>query len=307
MSHDAAVIDALLRDVDARLPCSLAMAELHLSPLTNGVLQVIPVLTSGARLFRITNWCGKPGLISDVGARPPKDAPIGRLNDVNQSVLYVADSPDTAFSEARAGAGCYSLAEWQIRPPRVALANGGISESLLRARFPTDFSSSSPLPALGSDERVLELFQRIFALRVDSDSELYRWSIGCGLACGFASTCERTGASEVAGATEWTGRYPFAAIAYASTRADKDAINFAFNDLGQTLLQLKNVQWVERHADGSFSGLDFASSWGTDGSIAWQKRPARLLLQPGASARVVKIDETVWRYETEDGDTPYFA
>ena len=153
----------------------------------------------------------------------------------------------------------------------------------------------------------MDLFRRIFTLRVDTDEARYRWSIACGLACGFAHLCERTGAAEVDGNTEWTGRYPFAGIAYASTRTDKEAINFALNDFGQTLLRLDNVQWVERHADGSFSGLDFASYWDTSGSIAWQGRPARLQVQPGGSARVVKISETVWKYESTDGSIPYFT
>ena len=232
---------------------------------------------------------------------------MGRLNDIGQSVLYVADSPDTAFAEKRANPGEYCLSEWRTHPERVALANGGMPLSLLRSRFPNNFDPQTG--ALGGieDDQVLELFRKIFAMDVRGDHERYRWSIACGLACGFAYLCERTSARELDGNTEWGGRYPFAGIAYVSVRTDKDAINFAFNDLGQTLLRLENVQWVALHPDGSFSGLDFASYWEADGEIAWEHRPARFQIQPGGAARVVKIAETVWKYETVDGSIPNFA
>jgi len=280
----------------------------RLEPLTIGLRQKIPIFTRGARLFRVTNWCGKPTRTSDVKAPPSARARIGRLNDIGQSVLYVADSPDTAFAEARAKSGEYCLSEWRTQPERVALANGGMPLTLLRARFPDNFDPHTG-NALGGieDDQLLELFRKIFTIEVRGDHERYRWSIACGLACGFAHLCERTSARERDGNTEWGGRYPFAGIAYASVRTDKDAINFALNDLGQTLLRLENVQWVALHADGSISGLDFASSCGADGEIAWQHRPARFQIQPGGAARVVKIAETVWKYETVDGSIPHFA
>jgi len=233
---------------------------------------------------------------------------MGRLNDVGQSVLYVADSPDTAFAEARATPGEFCLAEWRTQPARVALTNGGMPLALLRSRFPNDLDPPTGSTLGGKeDDQVIDLFRKIFTLPVDDDHARYRWSIACGLACGFAHLCERTAAKEVDGNTEWTGRYPFSGIAYASIRTDKEAINFAFNDFGQTLLRLDNVQWVERYGDGSFSGLDFASSWDAHGSIAWHGRPARLQIQPGGSARLVKVAETVWKYEAIDGSVPYFA
>jgi RES domain-containing protein len=280
----------------------------RLEPLTIGLRQKIPILTCGARVFRVTNWCGKPMRTSDVGAPPSARASIGRLNDVGQSVLYVADSPDTAFAERRATIGEYCLSEWRSVPERLALANGGMPLALLRARFPNNLDPHSG-NALGGidDDQLLELFRRIFTIDVRDAHERYRWSIACGLACGFAHLCERTSARERDANTEWSGRYPFAGIAYASIRTDKDAINFALNDLGQTLLRLENVQWVALHADGSFSGLDFASSWGAAGEIAWQHRPARFQIPPGGAARVVKVAETVWRYETVDGSIPHFA
>lgn len=244
---------------------------------------------------------------SDVGARQPQGARIGRLNDHDQSVLYVADSPDTAFAEVRASTGFFALAEWRTRPPRMALANGGIPEGLLESRFPREFGPPGTTIGGRIDEQVLALFRQIFTLKIDNDEALYRWSIACGLTCGFAHLCERTAVQQVAGHTEWCGRYPFAGLAYTSTRADRDAINFAFNDFGQTLLRLENVQWVERHTDGSFSGLDFASSWDSSAAIAWKGRPAHLQIPAGGSARIVKTAETVWSYEATDGSVPHFA
>jgi hypothetical protein len=180
--------------------------------------------------------------------------------------------------------------------------------TLLRSRFPNNSDPrAGGTPAGPEDEQVFDLFRKIFTLPVGDDHERYRWSIACGLVCGFAHLCERTAAKEVGGNTEWSGRYPFSGIAYASIRTDKDAINFAFNDFGQTLLRLDNVQWVERRSDGSFSGLDFASSWDAHGAIAWQRRPARFQIPPSGSARLVKVAETVWKYEAVDGSIPHFA
>ncbi len=259
-------------------------------------------------MFRVTNWCGKPTRTSDVGAPPLARARIGRLNDVGQSVLYVSDSPDTAFTEVRATSGQFCLAEWRTQPERLALTNGGMPLALLRARFPNNCDApEESTPAGSKDDQLVDLFRRIFTLQVGDNHERYRWSIACGLACGFAHLCERTAAKEIDGNTVWSGRYPFSGIAYASIRAEKDAINFAFNNFGQTLLHLDNVQWVELHSDGSFSGLDFASAWDAHGLIAWQHRPARLQIQSGGSARLVKVAETVWKYETDDGSIPHFV
>jgi RES domain len=308
MTQDTTVIEALLRELTApSAPPSPFDAAERLSPLAIGLQWDLPVLASDARLFRVTNWCGKPVRTSDVGAPPSQGVKIGRVNDHNQSVLYVADSPDTAFAEARASTGTFSVAEWRTQPPKMALANGGIPHALLESRFPRDFGSPGTSVGGRIDEQVLGLFQQIFTLRVESDEALYRWSIACGLACGFAHRCERTAVQQVDGFTEWHGRYPFAGIAFASTRADREAINFAFNDFGQTLLRLENVQWVERHTDGSFSGLDFASSWDGSGAIEWKGRPAHLQIPAGGSARVVKLAETIWSYETTDGSVPHFA
>ena len=309
MSQNADLIDALLRElVTGSVPTSTVAIAERLNPLSVGIRHKTPILARGARLFRVTNWCGKPSRIKDVGAPPRDKAPMGRLNDVGQSVLYVADSPDTAFAEACATPGTFSLTEWRTQPARMALANGGVQLALLKSRFSNDFDPPAGSTNGGpNDDQVLNLFHQIFTLQVDSDHTRYRWSVACGLACGFAHQCERTATKEVDGNTEWTGRYPFAGIAYASTRIDKEAINFAFNNFGQRLLHLENVQWVERHGDGSFSGLDFASSWDTDESIAWQGRPARLQIQPGGSARLVKVAETVWKYEALDGAIPCFA
>lgn len=309
MNQNNDLFEALLRELtNESAPSSTEAIAERLNPLSIGLRQKIPILTNGARLFRVTNWCGKPTQISDVGPPPSDFARMGRLNDVRQSVLYVADSPDTAFAEARATVGEFSLAEWQTEPARVALANGGLPFDLLKSRFPNDFDPPMGSILTGSeDDQVINLFRKIFTLPADDNHERYRWSIACGLACGFAHRCERTATKEIGADTEWTGRYPFSGIAYASVRTDKEAINFAFNDFGQTLLRLDNVQWVERHGDGSFSGLDFASSWDGDSSIEWQRRPAHFQIQPGGSARLVKVAETVWSYEAIDGNLPDFV
>lgn len=275
----------------------------RLSPLAIGLRQKVPFISAGTRLFRIRKMEMMPRTITEVGPPPPGIAPVGRLNDVGQSVLYLADSPDTAFSEARATTGQYCLSEWRVQQPKVALANGGIPADLLRARFPNNLDPSGSV----EDDQVLALFRALFTLPATQNAGLYRWSIACGLANGFAPVCERTATETVGENTKWTGRFPFSGIAYPSVRKEKQSINFAFNDLGKTYLRLDHVQWVERHYDGFFSGIDFASSWDAHGNIAWQGRPAHYQLQPGESAHIVKVAETVWNYEPVDGELPFFV
>jgi hypothetical protein len=124
---------------------------------------------------------------------------------------------------------------------------------------------------------------------------------------GFAHVCERTKTEQIGVNTEFHGRYPFSGIAYRSARTDKPAINFAFNDLGQTYLRLNHVQWVKRYSDGSFSGLDIAHTWNEQGALRWMGRPAQFQLQSGQAAKSTKIAENTWAYENLDGSIPVFV
>ena len=154
---------------------------------------------------------------------------------------------------------------------------------------------------------MLALLRTLFTLPVETDALVYHWSIACGLVSGFSAICERTLMETVGGNTKFSGRYPLSGVAYASMRKDKAAINFAFNDLGVTYLKLDNVQWVERDAEGHFSGKDFASTWDTNGDIVWKGRAAHYQLQAGAAARLVKVGESIWHYDQLDEELPEFS
>jgi hypothetical protein len=299
---------ALLAEITAgQVPESAQHAAERIGPLTIGLQMKAPILMAGARLFRARSMDGKPGSISDVGAPPVEVTSIGRLNERGQSVLYLSDSPDTAFQEVRSGPGRYCLSEWRVLPEKLVLINGGIPTHVLKSRFPRDLDPACSIAGGVEDPEVMELFQTIFALLVDGDTRMYRWSIAAGLASGFAHICGRTGTKVINGNTLFLGRFPFSGIAYTSIRSDKQAVNFGFNDLGRTYICLNHVQWTQRYPDGSFSSLDFATSWDADGNISWLGRPARFQIAPGDSARLTKIGETVWSYESIDGTIPEFA
>ena len=80
------------------IPDSAKALVKRFEPLTVGMRLKAPILLSGARLFRIRRMNNIPLNIAEVGAPPTGVAPIGRVNDKGQSVLYLADSPDTAFA-----------------------------------------------------------------------------------------------------------------------------------------------------------------------------------------------------------------
>lgn len=266
----------------------------------------IPTLRAGARLFRVRRMHQLPASIAEVGPPPEGKAIIGRLNEAGNSVLYLSDTPDTAIKEVRLGTGTYCLSEWQITEPRVALVNGGISDEDLHAVFGPETRPGAEVDGLVDDE-LRRLFRSIFTLVPDHDPTAYRWSISAAMAGGFAHVCERTGRFERNGNTVFQGLYPFAGIAYASVRSDKRRVNFAFNDLGRKYVDLRNVQWVNHHADGSISGLDFATAWDLDGGIEWLGRPANFILPAGGAAKLMKVAEDVWAYEALDGDVPGFV
>jgi hypothetical protein len=301
------VLDAIAKELNSvGAPRSIEELAPPLKRLLIGTRWPMPTIGAGARLFRVRRTQHPPSAIAEIGAPPKGKAGIGRVNNAGDSVLYLADTPDTAINELRLGEGCYCLSEWRVTEPRVGLVNGGISEEDLLAVFGPE---NKPIADVGGqiDGEMRDLFRSIFTLVPDCDPALYRWSISAAMAGGFAHACERTGRSERNGGTVFEGLYPFAGIAYASVRSDKRCVNFAFNDLGQTYVTLRNVQWIDRSADGSIAGLDFATSWNPHGRISWLGRPAKFSIPSGGTARLTKLREAAWTYESLDGHLPDFA
>lgn len=144
-------------------------------------------------MFRVRKMQTKPDYVSEVGAPPAGVTPIGRLNAIGRSILYLADSPDTAFAESRATAGEFCLSEWSVTAEKLAAANGGLSIDTLVEQFPKDIYGGGGVPPMPStdDEKVLDLFREIYTLDVGVDGSLYAWSIACGLVNGFSDTRSR--------------------------------------------------------------------------------------------------------------------
>lgn len=300
------LITDIERDLASRVvPPSVEDVFERINPLSIGLERTSLSLPVETRLFRIRKMERRPEIVSEVGAPPPGLAPLGRLNEFGQSVLYLADSPDTAFAEVGASTGQFCLSEWRTTPAKLGLANGGLTPDILAAARPDHPNDAFPRGVV--DEQVHHLFRTIFALPVTGSVSLYRWSIACGLVNGFAHVCERQATEKISGNTKWTGRYPFSGIAYPSVRSNLQSINYAFNDLGFQHLRLDHVQWVERHGDGSFSGIDYACSWDWQGAIKWQNRPAHPQLRQGERAQLVKTAENILTYETSDGSIPWFV
>jgi len=260
-------------------------------------------------MFRVLPMERKPENIKRIGIPPLDRATIGRINDEGKPVLYLADSPDTAFAEARATSGDFCLSEWRVTAEKLALTNGGISQDLFSSAFLSEGGNAGIVfpTANKGDEQTLKLFRKIFTLPVNEDRTMYRWSIACGMANGFAHICDRGVVQEVNGNTIWPGRYPFAAIAYSSVRSDRFSVNYALNDKGRANIKLNHVQWVHRSEDGSFTSVDFSDIWDQDGRINWRNGPAKFILKPGEQTTVVKTSETTWSYETADGSIPWFG
>lgn len=307
MSLHTELVESILVDIRAaRPPKSIAEAFDRLNRVSLGMQLKVPALTSGARLFRVRKMPEKPKNVKEIGAPPLGVAPVGRLNDQGQSVLYSADSPDTAFAEARAESGDFCLAEWRTNQQTIALANGGFDRQSLATFFPNELALGGTQLGGSEDQFIVGFFASVFTLPVMEDPEMYWWSIACGLANGFSHVCERTESKLIDGNTRWTGRFPLAGIAYPSTRKDKKAVNFAWNDRGQTYLELNHVQWVRREIDGSFTGTDIATSWGSDGDLDWAGRAPNFVLESGQTARLTKTGTNIWSYENIDGSLPTF-
>jgi hypothetical protein len=307
------LITTLERELRARtVPDNVDALSERLQPLTLGLRQEAPVLLADTRLFRIRRMNRKPDSMREVGAPPPEKSSIGRLNDDGQSILYCADTPETAFAEARGPvAGEFCLSEWRVTAQRLGMVNGGISPTMLAARCPIKIGGdpSFPTTKLPEEEELILAFHReIYTLDVGAVPALYRWSIACGLANGFSHRCGRTSVETTAdGNTKFNGRYPFAGIAYPSMRTGQAFWNFAFNDCGQSQIRLEHVQWIRRSGDGSWTSRDYANAWDSDGRILWKNRPANFELKPGEQFKLIKVAPDVWRYETEDGSVPWFS
>lgn len=305
--HDEVIL-TVQKELEGGLPPnSVTGLATRLGELAIGIPQRVPILFSGARLFRVRKMEAKPHAVHEVGAPPVGVASIGRLNEQGQRILYVADSPATAFAEARSAPGDYCLSEWNVNVAKLALANGGLTSEMLSERFPEIVGDSGVAVAGVEEERVLRLFRQIYTLSVTDDGRLYRWSIACGLANGFAHMLERTETKEVDGSTEWEGRYPFSGLAYPSVRTGRPSVNYALNDVGMTKVDLKQIQWTRLSANGSYTRLDFADAWERDGAIKWLNRPANVLLDPGQAARATKMAEAIWEFEMLDGSVPRFG
>ena len=282
----------------------------RLNQLSIGLTQKMPVVFRDSRFFRVRRMDQQPSNVSAVGAPPPEMAPIGRLNQSGQSVLYVADSPDTAFAESRAASGTFCLSEWRVNVEKLGMANGGISPAMLAEWFPKllDDGHNALVPkATELDDEILALFREIYRLDVGDNRSLYCWSISCSLANGFAHQLERNASGIRNGITKWNGRYPFGAIAYPSLRADRPSLNYALNDHGQTCVRLNHVQWIRRTDNGSYAGLNYSNSWDYVGTIHWENRAARFELRPGERAKLTKVAHDTWLYETADGSIPWFS
>lgn len=306
-SERRSLLDALTAEVRAA-DASRSVAELErsLNRLVIGTQWSLPTIGAGARLFRVRKMARKPTTVAEVGAPPEGVASAGRVNEPSCSVLYLADTPATAISEVRSGEGTYCLTEWRVIGKGMMLANGGIVEGDLEAVFGHGDQARADVGGVVDDE-VRQLFSSIFRLTPGDDPSLYRWSIAAARAVGFSHLCERTARSDEGGHTSLEGRHPFGGVAYVSVRSDRRRVNFAFNDVGQKHVELVNVQWVEHHGDGETSGIDFASSWGADGAIQWLGRPANLVIAPGGGAKLTKVDASVWKFETIDGEVPGFS
>lgn len=305
MSKHKETIESVRREIRAgRPPPSIDAACEMLTLASIGRRYQTPLLDTGARMFRIRKMNAKPSNRSEVGAPPAGLAGIQRLNLQSESVLYLGDSPATAFAEARAEPGEYCLSEWRTNRDRIVVANGGFNDEELARFFGTEsLIGSTPLGG-AEDHDVAALFRDLFFINTGNDPTMYWWSIACGRANGFSAICERTTTELINGNTRWTGRFPLGGIAYLSVRKDRAAVNYCFNDLGQTYLDLHHVQWVKLESDGSFSGLDIATSWSGDGEISWEGRPPHYILEPGQEARLVKVANDVWSYENLDGSIP---
>jgi hypothetical protein len=267
-------IDELLNHAERRIsPEGLDGLDEALGELVINVRQQFVIVYAATTLYRVRRLDNKTNSTTDLGAPPLGIAPMGRLNMRGESVLYLSDSPETAFAEIRATTGAYCVSQWQTMPDKLAIANGGIAQEF-RARYFGESHDPNASEIGGvDDQRVLQLLEVLFTLDVGTQPELYGWSIATGRANGFAAVCQREGKTEINGNTIFNGRYPFAGLAYPSVRCDKKAINCALNDEGQRHVQPKSAQWIEIDGHGSHKLIDSASV--VHGELVWSDQEHR--------------------------------
>jgi hypothetical protein len=227
-------------------------------------------------MFRIQPAGEKPLNISSVGAPPNGSPKAQRLNEAGQTVLYLSDSPATAFAERGALPGECCLSEWTTTAEKLLMVNGGIPPEAMLQFFRQNISEGrDPFPLTPKDEQILSARSN-----------------------GFSHECEVTGKTEANGITQFQGPFPFAAIAYPGVRTDPIALNFALNDRGRSLVHLNYVQWIRISPEGKWEILDFADRWDASGDLLWTGKPG-FVLKPGARARVIKTSATEWCYEID--------
>ena len=131
MSEKAPLIEAIRRDIVSGLVASVEELSERLDPISIGGIGKIAVAGRGARMFRIRRVAARPLNITEIGAPPSGVAPMGRLNEAGHSVLYLSDSPHTAFAENMLEEGLCCLSEWRVECDRLGLVNGGMAEALM--------------------------------------------------------------------------------------------------------------------------------------------------------------------------------
>jgi hypothetical protein len=292
------------------IPGSIDEAFKQINPLTVEVKLQSRLLIVGRywRMFRARAMGARPAHIVEIGAPPAYKVLLpGRLNDCGQSVLYLADSFNTALCEINAVEGQYCLSEWEVNEPKLACANGGLHPDFLAGLLPHDYTGQLHLdrPVSEREDELLTFIRKVFMSPLGG--ELYRWSIACGMANGFAHQRDLRSAIEANGNTWWEGAFPMSAIAYSSIRTDQIAVNYAMNDVGMRCVVPRQVQWVRLTADGVVTGLDFADSWNLGGNIEWQDRPANVLIADRDPAYEVSTGKRPWKRDSTDEYIPEFS
>lgn len=165
MSSMDELISAIRSELHSRLvPQSVEILGERLGHVTVGIGQRVPIAFRGTRMFRVVRWDQKPSHVDQVGAPRTGSSRINRLSDQGQRVLYLADSPDTAFAESRTVEGTFCMSEWRVQVDKLALANGGIAaEEMAGLKDIYEGEGSSPVPTF-EDEKVLSLLREIYTL-----------------------------------------------------------------------------------------------------------------------------------------------
>src|SRR5579859_5790692 len=148
-------LEALRHEIATQRPPESAAAVFErLKPLSIGLIQRVPILFKNTRMFRIRQMVRKPETIIQIDAPPPELATIQRLNEPGQSILYLADSPDTAFAESRSVSGEFCLSEWRVTAEKLVAANGGLTAAML-AHAKDIYTGDAPFPTPGEVDELI--------------------------------------------------------------------------------------------------------------------------------------------------------